>query len=84
MRPASGPPTFMWAWPAGLVAAIFQPTTLRPAAAGSSAWIAWPSARVEGRRPSGSVSSAVPASQCSQSRRAARPGLSIGLGIGAT
>lgn len=37
LRPASGPPTLMWLWPAALVAAIFQPLTLRPEACGKAA-----------------------------------------------
>jgi hypothetical protein len=52
-RPASGPLTPMCAWPALLVAAIFQPTTRSSATAGSSAWMARPAAASGGRSGQG-------------------------------
>lgn len=71
MRPASGPPTLMWRWPARLVAAIFQPTTEKPLAAGSCAWMAWPCMKWAGRTASGSASMTLPSRVQRQSRRAA-------------
>jgi hypothetical protein len=53
-RPISGPSAPMWAWPPGLVAAIFQPACA-PTCASSARWIAQPSSTVAGRQSAGSA-----------------------------